>query len=84
MGRTGRADGWRHDQKNLGWRRFSGPRKGDWLPGRPWSHPTPRGAAWVERRWATVARELLARLAGAGGADGTGLAAGKGLGLPSG
>ena len=37
--------------KPLGWRRFSGPRTGDQLAGRPWSRPTPKRAGRVEKSW---------------------------------
>ena len=48
--RSGRTERAARSEKAPGWRRFSGPRTGDWPPGQPWSRP-PRGATGIEKDW---------------------------------
>ena len=51
-------------EKAPGWRRFSGPRTGDWPSRRAWSRPPPREAGRVEKCWTRGERVGAARAKG--------------------
>ena len=67
-------------EKAPGWRRLFWPGTGDWPPGRPLSHPTPRVAAGVDKDWTTVGLDGGGERKGAARADGRPLLLPKAIG----